>query len=70
MQEKVEGNVVGRNGESWPWPWLGLEITIFLLSKKQTLKKTLVWFGSGSTSRSKFIHHVECLVLVMNLHLW
>ena len=66
MQEKVEGNVVGRNGESW----LGLEITIFLLSKKQTLKKTLVWFGSGSTSRSKFIHHVECLVLVMNLHLW
>ena len=54
----------GRNGESW----LGLEITIFLLSKKQTLKKTLVWFGSGS--RSKFIHHVECLVLVMNLHLW
>ena len=66
MQEKVEGNVVGvgRNGESW----LGLEIPIFLLSKKQTLKKTLVWFGSGS--RSKFIHHVECLVLVMNLHLW
>ena len=29
-----------RNGESW----LGLEITIFLLSKKQTLKKM---YGSG-----------------------